>query len=134
METPSHTILPPGAETGRAGRLFSAGLEKDSDLVEGLFAFCRANGIESALAWLSGSVSPVTLGIYDPSQEVSATERYEGVHELVSASGRIIVRHGLENAHLTASAAGLDGKLVGGRIFSPTRAVAVRFDLMEILS
>ncbi|MBI5844948.1 MAG: DNA-binding protein [Deltaproteobacteria bacterium] len=117
--------------SARAGRIFSEAIPRGSDVVESLSRFALEKGVEKALVWVFGTVSPATVGVWDPVQEVSVTERYEGFFEFVSASGRI-VQGDSSPVHLAATLAGCDLKIVAGKIFSPTRSLTVRFDMMEI--
>lgn len=115
----------------RAGRIFSETIPKGCDVLERLGRFAVENCVEHALVWVYGCVSPVALGVWDPVQEVSVTERYDGFFEFVSASGRIVQGENPQ-IHLTATCAGQDLKIVAGKIFSPTLSVTAQFDLMEI--
>lgn len=119
------------AKCAGLGRIFSEAIPMGSDVLESIGRFALENGVENALVWVSGTVSPVTVGVWDPVQEVFVTERYEGFFEFVSASGRI-VQGGNPQVFLTATCAGQDLKTVAGKIFSPTLSVNARFDLMEI--
>jgi predicted DNA-binding protein with PD1-like motif len=114
-----------------AGRIFSATIPSGCDVLENLVRLARENKVENALVWMRGCVSPVTLGVWDPVQEVSVTERYDGFFEFVSASGRI-VQGDSPKVLLTATCAGQDLKNVAGKVFSPTLSVSAQFDLMEI--
>jgi len=133
MDTTIKTFPAAGKNASKAGRIFSESIPKGSDISESLAQFARANGISDALVWVFGCVSPATLGVWDPILEVSVTERYEGTFELVSASGRI-VQGEKPQVFLTATCAGQDLKICAGKIFSPTRSLTARFDMMEIES
>lgn len=114
------------------GRLLLARLYRGADLLDAVEALCRKKFQDTALFAAAGNLTELTLGVYDPAQQVYVTERIEKPLELIACNGTVVSgdSRGRARAHVTA--ADLEGRVYAGRLFSPTRIVAAEVVLQAL--
>lgn len=112
------------------GRLIAGG-----EIVEHLARFCRQKKIAAARFSLSGTVSTYTIGSFDETQRVWVTHRQASAATIASAYGTILPRSDDGTLFVQAQALFSDasGQLEGGRLFPPTIAHQIEFEL-QVLS
>jgi predicted DNA-binding protein with PD1-like motif len=117
----------------RSGRTFMGRLPMEGDLITDISALCRLNSVSMASFYINGNLLSATYGIYDQYQKVYVTEVVESPLEILSCSGNI--SHDSEglSIFIQGAMADPDGTIIGGRIFSPTRAFMVEIILQEII-
>lgn len=122
--------------TYQPGRCFLGRFDVGHDVLEALKGFCAENEVWTACFQLTGSVSKATFGVYDLQQRVYITERVDRSLEILSCCGNVSAASD-ENAVRFINAglvlADNDGKIMGGRLFSPTEVFAVEFVLQELM-
>ncbi len=116
-----------------AGRRFLIRLPQTCDLIEATGDICRRKGIQQAAFQIMGEVSLLTIGTFDQNQQVFVTERHEGPFEIVFCNGHVNRQDGCYAVNSRIIAADMEGRLVGGVLFSDTRIYAAEIDLQELL-
>jgi predicted DNA-binding protein with PD1-like motif len=93
---------------------------------------CRKVAIHTAVFSVAGAAAAVTVGIYDPAQQVYVTFKEPGPLEVVTCVGNVANKDGnpIVHAHILLSDA--RGKTVSGRLFSETPLVYGEIDLLEL--
>jgi len=79
-----------------------------------------------------GAVSSVTIGAYDQKQQVYVTFTQEAHLEIVTCTGNVSSMDGEPAAHAHIVLGDLQGKTVGGHLFSETILYAGEIDLQEL--
>ena len=114
------------------GNRFMGRLPDGRDLLEAVESICRSQAIEAAVFRLNGTVTGLTVGSYDTTQQVWVTVRVDGPHEIVTCTGDVCRQGGDLKASARILAADTHGGLHGGRLFSETIVFAVEID-MEVV-
>ena len=114
------------------GRRFVGRLPNGKDLITSIEDFCKASSIQMATFSVIGAVSSATLGAYDQKQQVYATFTEEGPLEIVSCTGNVSMldQDAVVHAHIILG--NLQGKTIGGHVFSETIIYAAEIDLQEL--
>ncbi len=114
------------------GRRFVGRLPNGKDLITSIEDFCKASSIQMATFSVIGAVSSATLGAYDQKQQVYATFTEEGPLEIVSCTGNVSLldQDAVVHAHIILG--NLEGKTIGGHVFSETIIYAAEIDLQEL--
>ena len=114
------------------GRRFVGRLPNGKDLITSIEDFCKASSIQMAAFSVIGAVSSATLGAYDQKQQVYATFTEEGPLEIVSCTGNVSLldQDAVVHAHIILG--NLEGKTIGGHVFSETIIYAAEIDLQEL--
>ncbi len=126
MDTISHA-------TFDAGRCILGRLPYSKDLVTTIEAFCVQNSIQTGVFSVIGAVMSVTLGSYDQSQQVYVTHKKVGPLEIVNCMGNVSLRDGQVAVQTQAVLADIDGRTIGGHIFSETLVYAGEIYIRELL-
>lgn len=116
----------------KSGRIFLCRLPTGSDLLVSISDVCRKNGIRAATFTLTGAVASATLGVYDQQQQVYVTHTEAAPMEILSATGNVSMKKGTLVVCATIALSLQTGKIVGGRLFSPSRMFAVEMTLREL--
>ena len=114
------------------GRRFVGRLPHGKDLIRSIEDFCKASSIQTATFSVIGAVSSATLGAYDQKQQVYATFTEEGPLEIVTCSGNISLVDEEPVVHAHIVLANLEGKTMGGHLFSETILYVGEIDLQEL--
>jgi len=114
------------------GRRFVGRLPHGKDLITSIEDFCKASSIQMATFSVIGAVSFATLGAYDQKQQVYATFTQEEPLEIVSCTGNVSLldQDSIVHAHIILG--NLEGKTIGGHVFSETKIYAAEIDLQEL--
>ena len=115
------------------GRRFLGRLPHGHDLIAVIQAFCRNALIQTASFSVIGAVSEVTLGAYDPKQQVYVTFTRKAALEIVSLSGNVSLKDGQPFVHAHLVLADENGQTSGGHLFSETIVYAGEIDLQELI-
>lgn len=77
-----------------------------------------------------GAVNDFTVCVFDPVQKKFYTNRFEGLFEITSLSGTLTRMDGEPYIHVHMSAAGTDGRVLGGHlksaVISATGEIVIR--------
>ena len=116
-------------------RCYLGCLTAGGEIIEQLARFCRQEKIAAARFNFGGTVSTFTIGSFDETQRVWVTHRQANAATIVSAYGTILPRGDDGALFVRAQALFSDasGQLEGGRLFPPTIAHQVEFEL-QVLS
>ncbi len=114
------------------GRRFVGRLPHGKDLITSIEDFCKASSIQMATFSVIGAVSSATLGAYDQKQQVYATFTQEEPLEIVSCTGNVSLLDQDSIVHAHIILANLEGKTIGGHVFSETIIYAAEIDLQEL--
>jgi uncharacterized protein len=117
----------------KSGRIFLHRLPSGDDVSSGIADFCRTKGIQTATFVLSGVLSRVTLGVYDPQQQVYVTHTEETAMEILSCEGNVSLKDERPCIHTTLALADTRGRILGGRLFSPSRIFSIEIALRELI-
>lgn len=117
----------------KSGRSFLHRLPSGEDPSSVIADFCRENGIQTATFSLSGVLSAVTLGVYDPQQQVYVTHTEKTALEILNCAGDVSLKDEKPYIHATIVLADTCGRLLGGRLFSPTRIFSIEMTLHELV-
>lgn len=123
----------PGCPEFRSGRIFLCRLPSGDDPSSVIADFCEKNGIQTATFTLSGVLSCVTLGIYDPQQQVYVTHTEETAMEILSCSGNVSLKNEKPCINAALVLADTTGRLLGGRLFSPARIFSIEMTLHALV-
>ena len=116
----------------KPGRRFVGRLPHGKDLITSIEDFCKASSIQMATFSVIGAVSSATLGAYDQKQEVYATFTQEEPHEIVTCTGNISLMDENPIVHAHIVLGDVEGKTIGGHLFSETKIYAAEIDLQEL--
>ena len=116
----------------KPGRRFLGRLPHGKDLITSIEDFCKASSIQMATFSVIGAVSSATLGAYDQKQQVYATFTQEEPHEIVSCTGNVSLLDEKPVVHAHIVLGNLEGKTIGGHVFSETIIYAAEIDLQEL--
>jgi uncharacterized protein len=116
----------------KPGRRFVGRLPHGKDLITSIRDFCKASSIQIASFSVIGAVSSATLGAYDQKQQVYATFTQEEPLEIISCTGNVSVLDQDSVVHAHIILGNLEGKTVGGHVFSETIIYAGEIDLQEL--
>ena len=116
-----------------AGRLLLAKLPHGSDLISTLERFSIAEKIQTAVFYMIGAVSCVTLGNYDQKLQVYVTAKKEEPLEIAHCTGNITLKDEKPAIHMHAMLSSQDGSVYAGRIFSKTIIFAGEIYIQPLL-
>jgi predicted DNA-binding protein with PD1-like motif len=116
----------------KPGRRFVGRLPHGKDLITSIEDFCKASSIQMATFSVIGAVSSATLGAYDQKQQVYATFTQEEPLEIVSCTGNVSLLDQDSVVHAHIILGNLEGKTLGGHVFSETIIYAAEIDLQEL--
>jgi predicted DNA-binding protein with PD1-like motif len=119
--------------TFNSGRCMLGRLPHGSDLITTIEAFCVENSIQMAVFNVIGAVKSATLGSYDQNQQVYVTYKKEEALEIVNCTGNISLKGARVTVHAHAVLADIDGRTIGGRVFSETLVYAGEIYIRELL-
>lgn len=115
------------------GRRLMGSLPANRDLVDTIVAFCRSQGIRQASFSVHGTVTQVTLGVFDPQQQVYVTAMESFAGEIVHCSGMISGDPAAPDVLARVAIADGAGNVIGGRLFSETLVLGAEIDIQEWL-
>lgn len=113
------------------GRRFVGRLPHGKDLIISIEDFCKASSIQMATFSIIGAVTSATLGAYDQKQQVYATSTEEEPLEILSCTGNVSLLNQDPVVHAHIILGNLEGKTLGGHVFSETIIYAAEIDLQE---
>lgn len=116
----------------KLGRFFLGSLPYGKDLIESVEDFCKETSIQMAVFSAIGSVTSVTLGCYDPKQQVYVTFSEEAPLEIIACIGNVSVKEGSPFVHAHIVLSDEKGKITGGHLFSETIIFAGEINLQEL--
>ena len=114
------------------GRRFVGRLPHGKDLITSIEDFCKESSIQMATFSVIGAVSFATLGAYDQKQQVYATFTQEEPHEIVTCTGNISLLDENPVVHAHIVLGDVEGKTIGGHLFSETTIYVAEIDLQEL--
>ena len=116
----------------RPGRRLLGRLTGDEDLIQAVTALGLNEGISTASVTVTGRVSRLTVGVYDPRQQVYVTRREERPMEIVACRGVLTTgdRQPFFQAHILLAD---EDTVIGGRLFSETLAAEAECLVEELL-
>lgn len=85
----------------KIGEAFYVRMDRDDEIVSTLIAICKENDIKSATFSGIGGCQSAEIQTFIPDEGVFETERLEGMLELVSINGNIILDDSNEYRHHT---------------------------------
>lgn len=107
-------------------------LPADQDLLSAVEAVCRCEGIACAAFRVSGTVRSLTVGSYDPAQQVWVTAHFPDAQEIVVCTGTVMGQAEGLKACAQIVAADTRGHLHGGRLFSETVILEAEIDIESL--
>ncbi len=121
-----------GIRPVKVGRRWMGRMPDGRDLIAAIVAFCRQAGVHTAAFSVMGTVSEYTIGAFDPAQQVYVTENEKAPFDIAACRGNVSRKgRGLfVRAHICLADA--RGRVVAGRLFSPTRLLEAEIDMLEI--
>ena len=107
-------------------------VEQDEPIMATLTQFCKDNNIINAQLSGIGAIKEIKLGAYDLDHQEYVTLNYEGIRELTSYQGNVLLKDGepFIHAHITISDHSLNSK--GGHLFEAKVAAVGEFILRKI--
>jgi predicted DNA-binding protein with PD1-like motif len=115
------------------GRRFLADLPRQADLMESLTQFCQARAIGAGAFAVIGALKSATIGIFDQKQQVYVTHTEGSTLEIVSCTGNISIENGRPCLKAHTLLADIEGRVTGGRLFSPSPIFYAELDLQEFI-
>lgn len=126
-------MVQPDCPEFRSGQIFLHRLPSGEDPSSVIADFCLRKGIRTATFTLAGTLSTVTLGVYDPKQQVYVTHTEETALEILSCAGNVSIKDGDPCVRASIALADLAGRIFGGRLFSPSRIFSAEMTLQALL-
>ena len=115
------------------GRCLLGRLPHGEDLVKAVRNMAENAAVNQAVFSIVGSVSSATTGVFDQTQQVYITDRFEKPFDIVSCTGSIFRRNRETIVHAHVVLVDNDGQVSGGRLFSPTLTFAAELTLNELV-
>ena len=116
----------------KPGRRFIGRVPYGKDLITSITDFCIELSVRMATFSVIGAVSSVTMGAYDQKQQVYVTFTQEAPLEIVTCTGNVSLMDGEPVVHAHIVLGDLQGKTIGGHLFSETILYAGEIDLQEL--
>lgn len=116
-----------------SGRIFLYTLAPDADLLQEIANSCTDRGIITAVFYLTGTLSQASFGTYDIQQQVYVTQTEDTALEIISSMGTITFKDKIPLISASISVADKSGRIIGGRLFSPSHGIAVEIMLHELI-
>ena len=116
-----------------AGRPLLAKLPHGGDLIPTLERFSTAEKIQTAVFYMIGALSCVTLGHYDQKLQVYVTAKKEEPLEIAHCTGNITLKDESPTIHMHAILSSQDGSVYAGHIFSETIIFAGEIYIQPLL-
>ncbi|NVM20184.1 MAG: DUF296 domain-containing protein [Desulfobacterales bacterium] len=116
-----------------AGRSMMGRLPWGKDLIKAVEDFCADHSIKTAVFSIVGSVTSATLGSFDHNQQVYVTFKKEEALEIVHCTGNVSLKNGKPAVNGHGVFADIDGRTVGGHIFSETMVYAAEIYFQELV-
>ena len=116
-----------------SGRCLLGRLPHQKDLVTAVEAFCVDHGLQMAVFSIIGAVTSATLGSYDQKQQVYVTFKKDEPLEIVHCTGNVSLKDSKPTVHAHGVFADINGKALGGHIFSETVIYAGEIYIRELL-
>ena len=115
----------------RAGRRFLGRLTGDEDLIQAVGTIAEKEQIPMASVSVTGRVSRLTVGVYDPAQQVYITRSEDRPMEIVVCRGVLTTRRSRPFLHAHIMLAD-ENTVIGGRLFSETLAAEAECVVEEL--
>jgi predicted DNA-binding protein with PD1-like motif len=100
---------PEGCHIGR--------IEKSSDIIHAIEAFCEAKNIRAGWVNVIGAVDKAVISYYDQRKHQYFHKTLEGEYEIVSCSGNISIKDGKPFAHLHIILSDTEFNTLGGHLW-----------------
>jgi len=107
-------------------------LPHGKDLITSIEDFCIASDIRTATFSVIGAVSSATIGVYDQNQNVYVTFTENAIMEIVHCAGNVSLIDNTPAIRSHIVLADVQGKIIGGHLFSETILFAGEIDLQEM--
>lgn len=91
-------------------------IEKGEDVIATVTAFCKNEGIENAYFRGIGAVEHISCGYYALSEKKYYFKQYDGLYEVISATGNVMLKEGEPFVHLHAVFSDEENATFGGHI------------------
>ncbi len=104
-------------------------LDRGDDVLDGLTAFCKRNGVEVGHIEAVGAVERGGVGFYDHEARVYHEIRFDEGMEIASLVGNISGRDGEAFLHCHVILADSEGRCFGGHLLDGNVAVACEFSI-----
>lgn len=118
-------------ESVSPGRVFLGRLEKDTDLLEELNAFCRGQEIRLGRVEALGAVRQARLGYYHQEAKTYEFREFRQPLEIVSLSGNVSLKDGQPFVHAHIVLADAEGHAFGGHLAPGTIVFACEVLVQE---
>lgn len=107
-------------------------IEQDEPIMETLTQFCKDQGIKNAQLSGIGAIKNIDFGAYDLENKKYIRQTFEGLWELTSYQGNVLLKDGepFIHAHITISNHNLDMK--GGHLFEAQVGAVGEFILRKL--
>ena len=108
-------------------------LEKGSDIIVSVEAFCAQRNIRGAWINIIGALNQATISYYDQEKHQYFHKELKGEYEIVSCSGNISIKDGKPFAHLHVVLSDTQYQTLGGHLWPNTVSVfAAEFVMFEL--
>ena len=115
----------------RSGRCFLGRLTSDEDLIQAVTALGMAEQVATAAVTITGRITRLTVGTFDPRQQVYITRTEQRPMEIVACQGLLSTGGGRPFLHAHILLAD-ENTIIGGRLFSETRAAEAECIVEEL--
>ena len=100
----------------RYGSTVAVRIDRGEEILEQLKIVCERENVRLATVSALGALDDFTVGVYNVDERRYYKYDFTGAYEIVSLCGNITTMNGAYYAHLHLSAAGSEGKTVGGHL------------------
>lgn len=100
----------------RFGNTIAMRLERGDEIMEQILLLAAKENIRLASVTGIGATDDVTVGVFDPTQQVYERYTFTGAHEITGLVGNLSTMNGENYAHLHITCAGMGGNVVGGHL------------------
>jgi predicted DNA-binding protein with PD1-like motif len=121
------------AKAFKAETVYMGRLEKGTDIIRSVEAFCKEKGIKAAWVNIIGALDAATISYYDQKTHKYFHKELKGDYEIVSCSGNISLKDGEPFGHLHIVLSGTDYGTLGGHLWPESVSVfAAEFVIYQL--
>ncbi len=93
-------------------------IDKGEEVISALTEFCKEQNIQNATITALGAVEHISCGYYAVSEKKYYFKEYNGLFEVLNATGNVILKDGSPFVHLHATFSDTDNHAFGGHVES----------------
>jgi uncharacterized protein len=109
-------------------------IEKDEEVIAALAQFCAEQGVTNASIVGLGAVDWIQCGYYDLKTKEYVFQEYDGLYEVLNATGNVMLKEGKPMVHLHATFSDTENRAFGGHVAAMRVGVVLEVILTPLSS